>query len=704
MRLLWPLLGIVILTSASINISTKSDAPPGLEELVFVTEDWAYILPAPDGCEAISVFNIQGKAVQRGSSLDVQSPGRMTADSTFSRIYATQSNSRTYIYSLKLISSPVGASRWVASKFDDMHIATFGGLAMLPDDTTLLVATSEKKMPVFRGLYLAQVNLGPFYVRKYSAADSIRQGQTGIELDAVAVAIHSTTDGRRAYIYTTNGKLHTVDTSTMKEIAPVVQLQPIEGMGGQLHIHPGSPAYIHTTITGNENYLITNRGRSDKINVADLVARKAYTATTSPDVTFTGGVAINRGWKNAGLLALHALDKVIVYEFTPPDMLIERGRISVDPPLEKDYPVTSTYALGLIGPQVSIAWSASGSHLIAATNHGTAEFVVIEVKDDGRQLVPTSYLSACPSSQNAPNDILTANGYLRPSPTPTTAPTDTPTPTITPTPTGTFTPTRTPTPSPAPSFTATPTTTQSDTTTPTPTRTSKPPVPIYLPVVINESCAKQRVYADVALVLDVSTSMNRLTRSGRTKLAATQDAAGQFVNLMHFTPDIANGNRHDQVAVVSFNHRAWTQAPLNNNPAAIRQAITDVALGQGAGTRLDLAFQQGEAVLSPDRRLPANTPVIVLLTDGLPNGVPLASDGTAETSVRAAADHAKRAGIEVYTIGIGAPSDINGLLLGECASRPHMYRYAPDAEELTTIYSEVAFAVGCPAQRFWGRR
>jgi hypothetical protein len=33
-----------------------------------------------------------------------------------------------------------------------------------------------------------------------------------------------------------------------------------------------------------------------------------------------------------------------------------------------------------------------------------------------------------------------------------------------------------------------------------------------------------------------------------------------------------------------------------------------------------------------------------------------------------------------------------------------MYRYTPDAEDLGAIYTAIAYAVGCPKERFWGGR
>jgi nitric oxide reductase activation protein len=122
-------------------------------------------------------------------------------------------------------------------------------------------------------------------------------------------------------------------------------------------------------------------------------------------------------------------------------------------------------------------------------------------------------------------------------------------------------------------------------------------------------------------------------------------------------------------------------------------------------TRLDLALEAGQAALDDPARRPESTPMLIMLTDGLPNQVPYAEDGTMETTVLRAAETAKRAGSRVYTIGVGHtdasdPVDlINPDLLRQVASAPSMFYHAPDAEELKGIYAEVAVTFGCPPGR-----
>jgi Mg-chelatase subunit ChlD len=280
-------------------------------------------------------------------------------------------------------------------------------------------------------------------------------------------------------------------------------------------------------------------------------------------------------------------------------------------------------------------------------------------------------------------------------------------PTATPVPTPTSCPTPTDTPTLTPSPTNTPTPTPSATVTPRPTGTSTPsPRPLYLPVLLNESCRERKIHTDVALVIDTSTSMRNHTRDGRSKLDAVQDAARAFVALMDFAPE----GGHDQVAVAVFNDRAWLAQTLGNDLDGLRAAIDRLPEGVAPGTRLDLAIDVGLSALSGAGRITNNTPVLVLLTDGLPNRVPLGPGGTQEETVVAAADRAKAAGVHVYTIGVGQqdatdPADrINADLLRAVATEPAMFFQTVDAAELGRIYADIAYTLGCPPESFWGGR
>jgi len=274
------------------------------------------------------------------------------------------------------------------------------------------------------------------------------------------------------------------------------------------------------------------------------------------------------------------------------------------------------------------------------------------------------------------------------------------TPTPTPSPTPTVTPTPPDTPTPTPSLTpSTPTVTLTPSLTPRPTHTPTPHV-IYLPIAIRQSTCY--AHADIALVLDMSTSMKRLTSGGRPKVEAAMEAARYFARLLELTPN--EFGDYDQVAIVGFNNDAWIEVGLTNDLLRVEQAIDALPGGMKEGTRLDLAFEVGQQAASGPGHRPDNEPVLILLTDGLPNRVPVGPGGSQEETVLAAAAAAKAAGTMVFTIGLGSPGDINAQLLTEAASRPDMYFYAPDGEDLEDIYRSIAGQLPCPGEEPWPPR
>lgn len=285
-------------------------------------------------------------------------------------------------------------------------------------------------------------------------------------------------------------------------------------------------------------------------------------------------------------------------------------------------------------------------------------------------------------SEVLPSVALTVTGPCDlPTPEPTPTATDEPTdvPTATPVP-------PTPTPEPPP---------------PTPTRV---PGPIYLPITLFERCSDDERLTDAVLVIDMSTSMNRLAEDGVMKKAAVIASAKSFVERLDFTPNARGQN--DQAAVVGFNDTAWIQQPLTNDRAAVLAALDALEARQAQGTRLDLGLLEGARALPAELRKEGNTPLMIFLTDGLPNRVPPHPDtGRPEETVIAAAAAAKASGIQLYTIGFGRPDapDINDRvfpeLLAACATRPDMSFVAPEAERIAAIYNGIADVFGCPAGR-----
>lgn len=222
---------------------------------------------------------------------------------------------------------------------------------------------------------------------------------------------------------------------------------------------------------------------------------------------------------------------------------------------------------------------------------------------------------------------------------------------------------------------------------------------IFLPLTLREQCRPQTLRADVVLVLDLSTSMDRPTRAGRSYLDAELDAGRQFLDVTRLgAPD------GDRVAVVGFNSSAWAETGLTTSREVADLALSALHGKTGHGSRLDLGLLKAAELLTRDRGSgDGRTPVIIALTDGNVSG-------TTEEAVRAAARAARGERIRVYTIGLGDstasnPADrANRVLLAACASAPEMYYEQPDAEALGGIYRQIAGTIGCMSVDFWGGR
>lgn len=228
---------------------------------------------------------------------------------------------------------------------------------------------------------------------------------------------------------------------------------------------------------------------------------------------------------------------------------------------------------------------------------------------------------------------------------------------------------------------ATPAPTATLTATPEPTATPRPtlpPKPIYLPILpLTAPCRPETRNADIALVIDSSSSMTETTRpGGPTKLAAAQEAARAFLAQL-----AAVGS---QAALIQFSNTAAVLVPLTPDIAAVTAGLD--RLTQASGTRIDLALDSAVAELTGSARRAGNNPVIILLTDGEPTG-------TTTDAVQQAALRAKTAGMLVFTIGLGQAVD--RALLSDIASRPEWAYFAPDTSDLAGIYERIVYVIPC---------
>jgi hypothetical protein len=268
-------------------------------------------------------------------------------------------------------------------------------------------------------------------------------------------------------------------------------------------------------------------------------------------------------------------------------------------------------------------------------------------------------------------EIPTPTPYVSATPSPTVLPSETPRPSETPTPS--------PTPSPSPSPSSSPTAFRAS---------------VYLPASLRDACVPKAL--DIALVIDLSTSMLREIPGGDTKLDAVQEAARAFVEVLG--PAMDEGLA--RVALVVFNDRARRVLHLVGDRQRVLDEIEGLPAHLAEGTRLDLALGEGARALE-DARSDALTSLI-LLTDGLPNRVPTPTTGGGqEETVLEAAEKAREAGIRIHTIGVGSPTAADPVdrihpdLLRGIAGDPKRYLEAASRGALIEAYRGIALSLGC---------
>lgn len=214
----------------------------------------------------------------------------------------------------------------------------------------------------------------------------------------------------------------------------------------------------------------------------------------------------------------------------------------------------------------------------------------------------------------------------------------------------------------------------------TATATATPrPRPIFLPLLLRESCVVTERSTDVILVLDSSRSMDG------PKLEASQAAAEVFIDQLRLP--------RDRVALVTFDSSARLLSPLTGDAAALRSAVR--ALRTQPGTRIDLGLDMAQSEVNSSRHRPGATRTIVLLTDGVQED---------RARVLGIGRRICGEGIQLYTIGLGPPTDVDNVTLQALACRPDMFFQAATPELLAGIYTAIAGDIPCDRTSFWGRR
>ncbi len=219
-------------------------------------------------------------------------------------------------------------------------------------------------------------------------------------------------------------------------------------------------------------------------------------------------------------------------------------------------------------------------------------------------------------------------------------------------------------------------------------KTEVPGSTIFLPISLRESCISWHP-ADIAIVLDTSTSMGEISPDGVAKIDGARSAVQALID------GLVTGR--DRVGLVAFDEGARVLHPLAADLGGIARALDEITLGPN--TVIDAGIDEARRMLldgasgaDPER----GVSIIVLLTDGRP------LPGPASAAVEAA-ERARSDGIVFFVVGLGP--EIDGPALIAIADGPDAYRAADGRAALIAAFRTVGRWIDCgPPAGFWGRR
>lgn len=643
----------VIAAAASAVMSTtpaRTDSVDPLDRL-FVSSSASADQP---GCGTISLVDLTtGRRLVSGE----QTPdhGRITVRGDGRLGLGVSNWNRPHVVSTLELLDPV-SFRW-GRHLTAMRVDHGGPVAITPDDASVLIAKA--------GGSLERHALAEREGKVFGPAKAAFKGATVAEIEFLSDS--------QAVLLDTSGEMHFVDIDSLRPTRPSAVFQPIAG-GQERRLRN-----THASISPSGDHLVVGTD-SGHIGITDL-ATHAHVRVPAPGLLKTLDVEFNYSSGRTEYLAVSSLGAVAVYEFLETDDLPELRLIDTARVPRQTYSDRTVQLGGDRG--ATLAWTGRGDAVVVAIG-GHNEFRVLDFDPDSQSPLSIRYdIDVCEADaerfQGSGHDVVSLNRRVKPTATPTVTALQT------------TTTTHTPTTETTPTATATVEDTATATATATSTQTAIPvPGPIYVPLALRERCVPGKMNADVALVIDASTSMrDGRTQAGRTKLTAAVDAAKGFVGAMSLP--------HDQAAVVVFNEEARVLQGLTGRRADVSAALREIPEHVRQQTRVDLGIEAGHLELVGTNRNPQNRPVMIVLTDGLANPVP-ASVAVSKAQV------ARGDSITIFTIGLGRDHELNVAELREMASKPDYYFHAPDGEDLLAIYDEIAAEIPCPSDSFWGRR
>ncbi|MEP7214708.1 MAG: VWA domain-containing protein [Anaerolineaceae bacterium] len=180
---------------------------------------------------------------------------------------------------------------------------------------------------------------------------------------------------------------------------------------------------------------------------------------------------------------------------------------------------------------------------------------------------------------------------------------------------------------------------------------------------------------DIALALDISSSMNTSGFGGATRLEATKKVIRDFIK----------GRESDRIGLVVFQRDALPLSPPSLDYQALDRIVSQLASGllpDGTGIGVGLG-----SALNMLRESTAASRIVILLTDGEHNADSISPEDAAQLAAALK--------VRVYTIGVVSTNgtgrgDVDEKLLQTIADRTGgKYFKANNPQALADVYSEI---------------
>ena len=199
---------------------------------------------------------------------------------------------------------------------------------------------------------------------------------------------------------------------------------------------------------------------------------------------------------------------------------------------------------------------------------------------------------------------------------------------------------------------------------------------LYLPFASRSGCVRSLVPTDIMLVIDSSTTMDHALPEGRTRLEGARESAAVFAKRA-----IEHGGR---VGLVTFDVDARVIFEPTADEFKIERGLSTIVTQRGS--RLDLGISVAGEAIGLARR-DSHRQALVLLTDGR-------VDGATDAAVVESSVGARRAGTEVWAIGLGADSDGTALLTRATGDGERVFD-ASSGADLTFAFSALFTRAVC---------